>query len=478
MTEYVHEISGGGKSSNPGENSDFSRPCSKPLRFHLLGTAAGNPTLTESNSATVMEYDNKYLLFDVGDGTLTNLLRQGIKPAAIEQVVVSHWHCDHVLGLYALLHQLKNPKCRLPVAKSYFELFRKGVRGLDEPGGPCVSPEFIPLRPRDSFRFGDFMITAYENDHIWPHQEPEIRREFPSLSFAITGASLRILFSGDLGSQANETHFWELLKQPVDLLIMEAAHLMPFEKFISRFWTAQVRRIVFTHVWRDVFSPDELKKRFENTLHIPIDIANDGDWIELGETVRYGTRDALPSAMKPFRYFTTAEKEAIFATEGIPSRWKAIGPFANPKINGEYAGLKINPEDRLLQDAMGDCNGTYATLEDEHTSWRDLTAQDILPSGLLPLPWFFLGSETTNFAVTNLDIPKTGDYKLLWGSDDGCRLLLDGIEFAYDPYKRGAVKDQNSKIMRLSAGSHRLIAVHDTRLGGSGIYFRICPMQG
>jgi ribonuclease BN (tRNA processing enzyme) len=53
-------------------------------------------------------------LFDCGPGTLRNLPRAGIGLLEIERVVLSHFHLDHCLDLFALAFARRNPSLGAP----------------------------------------------------------------------------------------------------------------------------------------------------------------------------------------------------------------------------------------------------------------------------------------------------------------------------------------------------------------------------
>lgn len=69
----------------------------------LLGTSAAVPSPERFTSAQVLEAPGKSYLIDCGEGTQVQMRKFGIKPAAIQQVFISHLHGDHFFGLPGLL---------------------------------------------------------------------------------------------------------------------------------------------------------------------------------------------------------------------------------------------------------------------------------------------------------------------------------------------------------------------------------------
>ena len=71
------------------------------LKITLLGTGVGIPQPGRSQAAILMENDLP-LLFDCGAGTLLRLDQVGVSLEALETVVLTHLHLDHVSDLLAL----------------------------------------------------------------------------------------------------------------------------------------------------------------------------------------------------------------------------------------------------------------------------------------------------------------------------------------------------------------------------------------
>ena len=88
--------------------------------------AAGLPTdkVRLPFTAVVVEHDGRRILFDGGNGEfgaassgrlLANLASAGIEPAQIDDVVISHFHVDHINGLRSKAGVLTFPNARLHV---------------------------------------------------------------------------------------------------------------------------------------------------------------------------------------------------------------------------------------------------------------------------------------------------------------------------------------------------------------------------
>ena len=69
------------------------------LDLVFLGTAGSMPTAQRAPTALLVRRGGDKLLFDCAEGTQRQLLRSSIGLAELEEVFVTHFHADHVLGL-------------------------------------------------------------------------------------------------------------------------------------------------------------------------------------------------------------------------------------------------------------------------------------------------------------------------------------------------------------------------------------------
>lgn len=73
------------------------------LRVTVLGSGSPTPSLQRSQPAALVEWDDGHALVDCGDGVTQQLLRAQRKPAAIDHVLLTHLHWDHILGYPAFV---------------------------------------------------------------------------------------------------------------------------------------------------------------------------------------------------------------------------------------------------------------------------------------------------------------------------------------------------------------------------------------
>src|ERR687890_319602 len=68
----------------------------------FVGTAGSAPTAARGLPATLVRRGGERMLFDCGEGTQRQLLRS-VGLVDLEDVFITHFHADHVLGLPGML---------------------------------------------------------------------------------------------------------------------------------------------------------------------------------------------------------------------------------------------------------------------------------------------------------------------------------------------------------------------------------------
>jgi ribonuclease BN (tRNA processing enzyme) len=110
------------------------------LSLTVLGGAAAWPNPGQGCSSYLVREDHRAVLLDCGANTLLEL-RRHIDYAAIDAVVISHCHADHILDLvpyrYGLVYGAAKPQRRIPVyvppgGRERLDLLGRAFDGLGE----------------------------------------------------------------------------------------------------------------------------------------------------------------------------------------------------------------------------------------------------------------------------------------------------------------------------------------------------------
>ncbi|VVB70781.1 Ribonuclease Z [uncultured archaeon] len=212
------------------------------LKVTLLGTGVGIPQPGRSQAAVLLESELP-LLFDCGAGTLLRLEQAGMGLEALDTVVLTHLHLDHVSDLLALANAR----------------YLSGLPGLDV-WGPEGTEVFIKiaqsvypnldkmqvsvheLLPMDSFSVKGFDLFA-----------EEARHSITSLAFRIEAMDRVVVYSGDTEACTRVA----ALAAGADLLIHECSFPEPFDvtnhstprKLGNLLCGVAIKRVVLTHLY-------------------------------------------------------------------------------------------------------------------------------------------------------------------------------------------------------------------------------------
>lgn len=131
----------------------------------FAGTAASAPTARRGLPATLVRRGGDKLLIDCGEGTQRQLIRSaGL--VQIDEIYISHFHADHVLGLPGILKTYGLQAREVPL-RVYGPA---GLRRLFEVFGPLIGRlpfevELQELDPGDELRRDGYSLAAFAVEH-------------------------------------------------------------------------------------------------------------------------------------------------------------------------------------------------------------------------------------------------------------------------------------------------------------------------
>jgi len=189
-------------------------------------------------------------------------------------------------------------------------------------------------------------------------------------------------------------------------------------------------------------------------------IISDGSPIRLEFVVRGkdAASDGYSAGLDAF--VVTPERDFI-------THWSVIGPFPNPTDpRGERLGLDTpRPPEKEIN-----AKKTYVGVNGQEVRWQRIKAGS---DGMIDLIGRFSPEElVVAYAVSFVYSPKAQTLPLLFGSDDGVKVFLNGRELFRTLMNRPAVPDQDSVTVDLRKGKNTLLMKIENNTGGYGFFAR------
>jgi len=136
----------------------------------FLGTSASAPSAKRGLSAQVVKHDEYRFLIDCGEGTQRQILQSGIGFKHLENILITHGHLDHILGLAGLLstfmrweaiEQLNIYGGRWALDRIHDLLYGVVLRGAQPP----MTINLQEIKPGVFFEADDFTVSAFPVYH-------------------------------------------------------------------------------------------------------------------------------------------------------------------------------------------------------------------------------------------------------------------------------------------------------------------------
>jgi ribonuclease BN (tRNA processing enzyme) len=243
------------------------------MQIRFLGTGTGIPQPGRVQSGFIVETrDESLLLFDSGAGVLSRLSESGYDPLAVDAVILSHLHLDHVADVLPLLKSRwlsGNPSCTL--------FGPEGTRNwLDRLIDlyPYLRDRFdlrvTELKPGDNVRIGECSLSCAAGVH-----------SVPSLAYRLEDKSCTLAYSGDTEPCADIME----LAAGCDLLIHECSFPLDFptdnhttpDMLAPFLENTDIRRLYLTHLYphmqgHETETLSYLRERFDGKVDIATDL--------------------------------------------------------------------------------------------------------------------------------------------------------------------------------------------------------------
>ena len=131
----------------------------------FVGTAGSAPSARRGLPATLVRRGGDRLLFDCGEGTQRQLVRS-VGLIELEEVFITHFHADHVLGLPGMLKTFSLRGRERPLSVYGPAGLRALFAGLAPVIGKTTFPvDLVELGPNEELERDGYRIAAFEVAH-------------------------------------------------------------------------------------------------------------------------------------------------------------------------------------------------------------------------------------------------------------------------------------------------------------------------
>jgi len=225
-----------------------------------FGVGDGWPSADRHHSAFLYRLGKSTILIDCGDGVSGRFKASHLPYDLIDRIFISHLHADHFGGFFMLMQGfwLEQRKKELRVS-----LPADGIKPVSQMlEASYIYPELLPFQLRlealhaaKPVAVGDAKVTAFRTTHLdrlRKNYKKKYPQTFDAFCFLIEASGLRIGHSADLGRVED---LGPLVRQPLDLLVVELAHFRAEELF-TYINGRNIKRVIITHVarpyWQDL----------------------------------------------------------------------------------------------------------------------------------------------------------------------------------------------------------------------------------
>ena len=231
------------------------------MKFIPLGTGSGMPELDKNQSSLYVNVNGKHLLFDCGEGVSKQLLKHNIANDVLDAIFISHYHPDHISGLFMLLQMLKIQKREKPL-----QLFLP-----ERPAALVETLQFLytfiqkfpfPLHILDCEESELYYeeVNSALTDHLLEYEDLVTENKLPNLlhsyAFRISASEGSLAYTSDI----NNVDSVQFLIRNCHTVIIDAQHPQPDQ--IIRLQYSGIKRVLLTHG----ISPQLQAFLFENPL--------------------------------------------------------------------------------------------------------------------------------------------------------------------------------------------------------------------
>ncbi len=255
----------------------------EPIHLKCLGVGDGWASLDRNHSSFVYRLGTRNLLVDCGEPVSRSLRAAGIHADAVDDLLLSHLHLDHLGGYFMLIQGLWLEPRRKPLNVYMPAEGIEPVKTVLRTG--YIFDELLQfpvtyhaLKTGAVFACGKARVASFHNTHLDRLRnqfQAKYPQPFESFSFLFEVGGRRVAHSADIGAVEDLD---PLLAAPVEALVCELAHLEP-RRLFEYLRGKPIKRVIFIHLgraqWANQASLRDLA--FANLGGIPCSFARDGE---------------------------------------------------------------------------------------------------------------------------------------------------------------------------------------------------------
>lgn len=267
----------------PSSSDGLSR-----VSLRCFGVGDGWPTTDRRHSSFLFEFGATSVLVDCGDGLSSAYKQAGLSYDAVDHLLISHLHSDHVGGLSMFLQGLwlerrqkpltvHAPATAIPLLQAWLE-------------ATLLSPDLLgfplhwqPLAAARALELASVTVTPHPTSHLESLRQILQARHpamcFDAFGFVFAGLGKRIGHTADIGAVED---LEPLLREPLDVLVCELAHVEP-GPLLDTLRGRPIGKVIFIHLgrefWSDLPATEAMIRRALGP--VPFVIARDGDLLDL-----------------------------------------------------------------------------------------------------------------------------------------------------------------------------------------------------
>jgi len=228
------------------------------LKIWLLGSGSIIPTAKRSYSSVLLELAGEKILIDIGPATIYKLCRSGSRLCEINQLLLSHFHIDHVADYLPLIHSKAfDPETGEIAPKGTLDVY--GPKGLVKFTTDLLEKVEPWNRVADSLNCSGYLTLCEVEQGIFTRNQNWTGLAAPvhhagGVAYRIEADGKSVTYSGDTIPDDNLIK----LAKGTDTLVHECS--FPSEEFLVGLHTtatqlghiaakAECKRLVLTHLY-------------------------------------------------------------------------------------------------------------------------------------------------------------------------------------------------------------------------------------